>query len=175
MSKSPPTAEAGGPYTTDEGTNVRLDGSASSDPDNVIVSRYESSFTATDNEGGSAVAKVNVIIEGNSHPNRPHGYWKQQFRSYVVGLGPSDFDAATLTCYLKVAGYMSRVFSEEASAETFAQAYAILDTGPTKPIRQLFDSCSPRGSISPTAPSNMTGSSIRTSLRLSRSGFSTLD
>ena len=38
MSKSPPTADAGGPYTTDEGTNVRLDGTESSDPDNDIVS-----------------------------------------------------------------------------------------------------------------------------------------
>lgn len=100
---------------------------------------FESRFTATDDDTGTAAARVNVVIVGNNHPNRPHGYWKQQFRSYVVGLGPSDFDAATLTCYLKVAGYMSRVFSEETAAETFAQAYAVLDTGPTKPIRQLFD------------------------------------
>lgn len=36
-SKSPPTADAGGPYTTNEGTNVTLDGSGSSDPDNDIA------------------------------------------------------------------------------------------------------------------------------------------
>jgi hypothetical protein len=56
-----------------------------------------------------------------------------------VGQGPSDFDAATLTCYLKVAGYMSRVFSEQTAADMFAQAYLVLDTGPTKPLQQLFD------------------------------------
>ncbi len=39
MSKSPPTAEAGGPYTTDEGKDVKLDGTGSSDPDSDIVSR----------------------------------------------------------------------------------------------------------------------------------------
>ena len=37
MSKSPPTAEAGGPYTTNEGSNVTLDGAGSTDPDNDIV------------------------------------------------------------------------------------------------------------------------------------------
>lgn len=100
---------------------------------------FESTFGATDDDAGAAAAKVNVIIVGNNHPNRPHGYWKQQFRYYVAGLGPSDFDAATLACYLRVAGYMSRVFTEQTAAETFAQAYAVLDTGPTKPIRELFD------------------------------------
>ena len=35
-SKSPPTADAGGPYTTKEGTNVALSGTGSSDPDNDI-------------------------------------------------------------------------------------------------------------------------------------------
>jgi hypothetical protein len=37
MSESPPTADAGGPYTTNEGTNVTLDGTGSSDPDNNIA------------------------------------------------------------------------------------------------------------------------------------------
>ena len=39
LSKSPPTAEAGGPYTTDEGQNVKLNGTGSSDPDNDMVSQ----------------------------------------------------------------------------------------------------------------------------------------
>ena len=39
-SNSPPTADAGGPYTTDEGKDVKLDGTGSSDPDNDIV-KYE--------------------------------------------------------------------------------------------------------------------------------------
>jgi hypothetical protein len=37
MSKSPPTADAGGPYTTKEGTDVTLDGNGSTDPDNDIT------------------------------------------------------------------------------------------------------------------------------------------
>jgi PKD domain len=36
-SKAPPTADAGGPYTTNEGTDVTLDGTGSSDPDNDIT------------------------------------------------------------------------------------------------------------------------------------------
>jgi PKD domain-containing protein len=100
---------------------------------------FESSLTATDDDTGVTAATVNVIIVGNNHPNQLHGYWKQQFRSYVLGLGPSDFDAATLTCYLKIASYMSRVFTERTAAQTFTEAYAVLDTGPTKPIRALFD------------------------------------
>jgi PKD domain len=100
---------------------------------------FESGLAATDDDTGAAGATVNVIIVGNNHPNHPHGYWKQQFRHYVVGQGPSDFDTATLTCYLKVAGYMSRVFTEQTAAGTFAQAYAALDTGPPKTSQQLFD------------------------------------
>jgi hypothetical protein len=100
---------------------------------------FESLFTAADDDTGAAAANVNVIIVGNNHPNHPHGYWKQQFRSFVVGQGPSDFDGATLTCYLKIVGYMSRVFTEQTAAQTLAQAYAVLDTGPPKPMPQLFD------------------------------------
>jgi len=100
---------------------------------------FESKLGATDDDTGVASAAVNVIIVGNNHPNQPHGYWKQQFRHYVAGLGPSDFDTATLTCYLKVAGYMSRVFTEQTAANTFAQAYGALDTGPPKTIQQLLD------------------------------------
>ena len=37
LSKSPPTAEAGGPYTTNEGSERRADGTGSTDPDNDIV------------------------------------------------------------------------------------------------------------------------------------------
>ena len=36
-SKSPPVADAGGPYTTPEGTDVALDGTGSTDPDNDIA------------------------------------------------------------------------------------------------------------------------------------------
>ena len=40
-------------------------------------------------------------------PNNPHGWWKQQFRHYVVGKARPSFTADELDCYLQIAGYMS--------------------------------------------------------------------
>ena len=37
MSNAPPKADAGGPYTTDEGQDLKLDGTGSTDPDNDIA------------------------------------------------------------------------------------------------------------------------------------------
>ena len=101
---------------------------------------YTSGLGVTDDDGGSTTGSLNVIIVGNNHPNRPHGYWKQQNRYHAFGTGPApDFDAATLGCYLKIAGYMSRVFDERTAAATFAQAYDVLDTSSTSQINELFD------------------------------------
>jgi murein DD-endopeptidase MepM/ murein hydrolase activator NlpD len=44
-----PTADAGGPYQVDEGSNVELDGSGSSDPENAILSYSWSPATNLDN------------------------------------------------------------------------------------------------------------------------------
>jgi hypothetical protein len=97
---------------------------------------YTSGLTVGDDDGGSATGSLNVIIVGNNHPNRPHGYWKQQNRYHAFGTGPApDFDAATLDCYLDIAAYMSRVFDEQ----TFAQAYDVLDTSSTSRINELLD------------------------------------
>ena len=100
---------------------------------------YETAFTASDDDGGSATQTAAVIIVGNGHPNRPHGYWKQQVRPYATGKGSSDFTSARLTCYLKIAGYMSRVFDEETAASTLPQAYDVLDVSGTSAIKELFD------------------------------------
>jgi hypothetical protein len=90
----------------------------------------------TDDDGASDTGSLNVIIVGNNHPNRPHGYWKQQNRFYAFATGPApDFDSATLNCYLNIAAYMSRVFN----AQTFAQAYDVLDTSGTSQMIELFD------------------------------------
>jgi hypothetical protein len=97
---------------------------------------YTSGLTVTDDDGGSTTGSLNVVIVGNNHPNRPHGYWKQQNRYHAFGTGPApDFDSATLDCYLAIAAYMSTVFNEQ----TFAQAYEVLDTSGTSQINQLFD------------------------------------
>jgi hypothetical protein len=101
---------------------------------------YTSGLAVIDDDGGSTTGSLNVIIVGNNHPNRPHGYWKQQNRYHAFGTGPApDFDADTLDCYLKIAGYMSSVFNERTAAATFAQAYDVLDTSSTSQIYELFD------------------------------------
>jgi hypothetical protein len=101
---------------------------------------HTSGLAVTDDDGGHTAGALNVIIVGNNHPNRPHGYWKQQNRRHAFATGPaSDFDAGTLTCYLAIAGYMSRVFDERTAAATFAQAYDVLDTSATSQMNELYD------------------------------------
>ena len=100
---------------------------------------FETTFGASDDDGGTALQKANVIIVGNGRPNQPHGWWKQEFRFHATGKGSSDFTAAQITCYLKIAGYMSRVFDEKTAASTFAQAYDILDVSGTSNMYELFD------------------------------------
>ena len=97
---------------------------------------YTSGLVVTDDDGGNTAGSLNVVIVGNNHPNRPHGYWKQQARFHAFATGPApDFDADTLNCYLDIVAYMSRVFSDQ----TFAQAYDVLDTRASSDINQLFD------------------------------------
>ena len=97
---------------------------------------YTSGLVVTDDDGSNTAGSLNVVIVGNNHPNRPHGYWKQQARFHAFATGPApDFDADTLNCYLDIVAYMSRVFVDQ----TFAQAYDVLDTRATSDINQLFD------------------------------------
>ena len=100
---------------------------------------YETTFAAADDDGGTASQTAAVIIVGNGHPNQGAGYWKQQFRYYNSGKGPSDFDAARLQCYLKIADYMSRVFNQQNDASTFPRAEDILETNQTSAILELYD------------------------------------
>ena len=101
---------------------------------------YETNFTATDDDTGSNAAKANVIIVGNGSPNNPHGWWKQEVRFHATNTGPKPaFTAERMTCYLRIAGYMSRVFDEKTAASTFAQAADVLDTSSTSDINELFD------------------------------------
>ena len=100
---------------------------------------YETTFGVTDDDGGAASQTAAVIIVGNGRPNQGAGYWKQQFRYYNSGKGPSDFEAARLQCYLKIVDYMSRVFDAQNDASTFLRAEDILDTSQTSAILELFD------------------------------------
>ena len=100
---------------------------------------YETTLAAADDDGGSDQSTANVIIVGNGSPNHPHGWWKQQFRHYVVGHGPSNFTTGQLDCYLAITGYMSGVFTEVTAAATLAEAYDVLDTSQTSVMTELFD------------------------------------
>lgn len=84
---------------------------------------YQVSFWSTDDDGGvSETAVVNVIVVGNADEARSAGYWLHQYR----GNGNTDFDNATLECYLDIVGYMSLVFDEARDASTIANAVDIL-------------------------------------------------
>lgn len=101
---------------------------------------YSTTFTATDDDLGTASQAAAVIILGNSNQTRLVGYWKQQFQHYVTGKRPlPDFSAGELGCYVRIVSYMSRVFDETNDASTFARAQDILDTSKTSAIRELFD------------------------------------
>ncbi|MFZ0015500.1 MAG: PKD domain-containing protein, partial [Acidimicrobiia bacterium] len=101
---------------------------------------YTSGLAVGDDDGGSATGSLNVVIVGNGSPNRPHGYWKQQNRYHAFGTGPRpDFDSETLGCYLQIVYYMSRVFGESTGADTFGEAYDVLDTSVTSSATELFD------------------------------------
>jgi hypothetical protein len=80
-----------------------------------------------------------VIIVGNGKPNQGAGWWKQEFRFYNEGKGPSNFTAARLQCYLRIMGSLSRVFDEANDASTFPRAQAILETKQTSAMDELFD------------------------------------
>jgi hypothetical protein len=88
---------------------------------------YEVVVTALDDDAGSGDDTANVIIVGNATDNLSGGYWFQQY-----GLkGSVDFDAATLQCYLDIAGFMSLVFHEVNDASTIPLARNVLDANKT--------------------------------------------
>jgi hypothetical protein len=100
---------------------------------------YETTFAAADDDGGTASQTAAVIIVGNGKPNQGAGWWKQEFRFYNEGKGPSNFTAARLQCYLRIMGSLSRVFDEANDASTFPRAQAILETKQTSAMDELFD------------------------------------
>lgn len=89
---------------------------------------YQVGFRAVDDDGGSASDSVAVLITGNEDRGRPSGYWAHQYRQ----RGAIDFDAATLTCYLEITGFVSDIFHEVRDASTFAAAQKLLFSQGTK-------------------------------------------
>jgi PKD domain len=83
---------------------------------------YEIMFSALDDDGGSASDTAIVLISGNVGRSRSSGYWQHQFG----GQGNTDFDDATLECYLAIVNNVSTVFSEERDASTIPAAHDVL-------------------------------------------------
>ena len=83
---------------------------------------YDVQLTVADDDGGSAVDSVKVIVTGNAGDNRTAGYWFNQYKQ-----GPAQaLTNARLACYLDIVELLSAVFSEKRAAGTFAQAADVL-------------------------------------------------
>ncbi len=83
---------------------------------------YEITFSALDDDGGSASDTAVVLITGNTDGSRSSGYWQHQFGRQ----GHTDFDDATLQCYLAIVNNVSTVFSEARDASTVPAAHEVL-------------------------------------------------
>lgn len=83
---------------------------------------YEIGFSAVDDDGGSNSDTAIVLIAGNSRRARSTGDWQHQFGRQ----GHTDFDEATLECYLEIINYASTVFSEKRDATTIPEAHNVL-------------------------------------------------
>ncbi|MEJ7786189.1 MAG: M6 family metalloprotease domain-containing protein [Solirubrobacteraceae bacterium] len=84
---------------------------------------YDVGFRAVDDDGGaSATDTVRVLVTGSADAGRQSGYWAHQYRL----KGKGNFDAKTLTCYLQIAGFASKVFHELRDVSTFDLASKLL-------------------------------------------------
>lgn len=96
---------------------------------------YQVGFGAADDDDGTASDSVAVLITGNEDNGRPSGYWSHQYGRQ----GRTDFDDATLTCYLEITAFVSDVFHEVRDVSTLQAAHARLfpQGGPVSKIDQL--------------------------------------
>ena len=75
---------------------------------------YTLGVEVADDDGGAATDSAVVLVTGNATVSRGVGYWLNQYRNKP----PNDFSAARLQCYLDIANYFSRVFSEKRDADS---------------------------------------------------------
>jgi PKD repeat protein len=142
---TPPTAEAGGPYTMDEGSSGPLDGSGSSDPDgNPITYAWD-----LDNNG-----LYNDSTQVNPSFSQPDN------GTFTVGLEVSDVsmtrtDTATVTV-LNVAPAVNAGSDQTVNAGTtvgFSGSFTDTGAGDTHTIHWDFgDGTSVDGTLTPTHP-----------------------
>jgi hypothetical protein len=124
--------------------NADPDPSASIQPRDVTDARshafgqsctYRVGFSSLDDDAGSAADAVQVLITGNTAKGLTSGVWAQQYRQ----KGGVKYDNATLTCYLKITGFVSKVFNEVSDVSTFPKAQTVLfdNGGPVTKRDQL--------------------------------------
>lgn len=97
---------------------------------------HEVVFSVTDDDGGQAADRLQVLVTGNADEMRGAGYWTHQAR----GNGRTDLDPDALECRLAVAAAASDVLGEVRDAATSEQALDILRVnGVRGDMRDLFD------------------------------------
>jgi hypothetical protein len=94
---------------------------------------YDLVFRVSDDDGAAASDSVKLLVTGTSTERAAAGYWQQQY------TGERAFTPATLTCYLRIAGFVSSVFDEASNASTIANAYDVLRVGPKPSAQAQFD------------------------------------
>lgn len=130
-----PVAEAGGPYAIDEGSTGTLDGTASSDPHNAVLTYSWSPATNLDDPTSptpvydatgldDSVEELTLTVndQGGDVSAAEALRWKHQYS----GDGAPHIDDATAAGYLAVVNAVSSVFSEAVAAASAAEAHAVL-------------------------------------------------
>lgn len=84
---------------------------------------YEPTLTVDDDDGGQDTSQATVVITGTADRTHPTGWWHKQ---YMKSGARSDFDTATLGCYLEITRAVSTVFDEEVPLSTIEDAEDVL-------------------------------------------------
>ena len=76
-----------------------------------------------------------MIITGNpANHDKSAGFWAHEYQD----SSGDEISPITLSCYLEITGFLSRVFNEIRNASTFAAAHSVLNDGPNS-ARDRFD------------------------------------
>jgi hypothetical protein len=97
---------------------------------------YRVTFSATDDDGGSGEAAIDVMVAGTADRARGSGYWSAEYR---LQRNP-DFPPASLECFLTIVNHASAVFSAHRPlASLHDAAQALRSAGSGGDADALFD------------------------------------